>query len=208
MIVMKKITLSVLFFAIALCARSQGEYRNVMLQNIRALDTTTDAQKIKAIASTFSAIYSHKKDWLPLYYECLAYTKLSSAYENIEERRTAIDKASQLLQSLPENNDEVQVLRSFYAMKYLAIDRSEWQTYMPMINEGLSKAESINVNNPRIYYLQGLLKYNMPESMGGGQEEGVKLFQLSLQKFESYRTEDELAPSWGRKDVEKYLSNK
>ncbi len=203
---MKKTIYFVLCFATALCARSQNEYRNVMLQNIRALDTTTNAQTLKGIASTFAAIYSHKKEWLPLYYECLAYTKLSSAYEITEERRTAIDKAAQLLQSLPEDNDEVQVLRAFYAMKYLAIDRSEWQTFMPMINEGLSKAESINANNPRIYYLQGLLKYNIPESMGGGQEEGIRLFQQSLQKFELYKPEDELAPSWGRKDVEKYFS--
>jgi len=66
------------------------------------------------------------------------------------------------LKSLSEGNDEVQVLRAMYAMNYLGINRDEWLTFMPKINEGLDKAEEIKPDNPRIYYLRGLLKYNMP----------------------------------------------
>jgi hypothetical protein len=52
------------------------------------------------------------------------------------------------------------------------------------------------------------MKYNMPSSMGGGQEVSMKLFQQSLAKFESYHSADEMAPSWGKKEVERYLSKK
>jgi hypothetical protein len=77
---------------------------------------------------------------------------------------------------------------------------------MSKINEGLDKAEKINSDNPRIYYLRGLIKFNMPAMMGGGPEVGIKLFQQSLQKFESFRPKDDFAPSWGRKEVERLLS--
>jgi hypothetical protein len=117
-------------------------------------------------------------------------------------------KQGELLKSLSEGNDEVQVLRAMHAMNYLGINRGEWLTFMPKINEGLDKAEEINPDNPRIYYLRGLLKYNMPAMMGGGTEIGIKLFQQSLQKYESFKSKDEYAPSWGRKEVRRYLKAK
>ncbi len=176
-----------------------------MLENIQALDTIGDAKMLNNLAATFTAIYDVKKEWQPLYYECLCYIKLSETYTNTDDRKTAIIKAETLLNNLPEENDEVQVLRALYAMNYLSIDRSLWQTYLPMMNAALKKAQGINADNPRIYYLQGILKYNMPASMGGGHEEGIKLFQQSLQKFENYKPIDNLTPNWGRKELEKFI---
>jgi hypothetical protein len=205
---MKKTIALLLSFAAFIHAKAQDDYKNVMLQNIRLLDTTKEAQVLSTAASTFAAIYDYKKEWHPLYYECLAYIKLSEAYQSNEQKKAAIDKAWELLQDLPKDNDEVLVLQSLYAMNYLGIDRSAWQTYMPMITDGLAKAESINPNNPRIYYLRGLLKYNMPSSMGGGHDEGRKLFNQAKEKYENYKPTDDFAPSWGKINTEKYLSNK
>ncbi|MDB4902042.1 MAG: hypothetical protein JWQ63_1323 [Mucilaginibacter sp.] len=186
--------------------KAQDDYKKVMLENIQALDTAADTQSLNKLVSVFTAVYDVKKDWHPLYYECLGYIKLSRAYQNTEQKKAAIQKAADLLDGLPVTNDEVLVLRALYALNYLAIDRSEWQTYLPMLNNSLKKAQDINPDNPRSYYLQGLLKYNMPASMRGGHEEGIKLFQQSMEKFESYQTTDDLAPRWGKKEVEKYLS--
>lgn len=197
----------ILFVISLLSALAQDDYKSVMLQSIHTLDTTSkDAHALVSLASTFTALYDYKKSWQPLYYVCLSYIKLSVAYKNTEQRKAAIDKAAELLKDLPEDNDEVQVLRSMYAMNYLGIDRSAWLTFMPKINNGLDKAEEINPENPRIYYLRGLLKYNMPSMMGGGPEAGIKLFQQSLQKFKSFKPDDDFAPSWGRKEVEKFLT--
>ena len=203
---MKRLIFFVLLFVYTYCAKAQDEYKTVMLQSIHGLDTTMDVQTLSGLATTFAAVYDYKKDWHPLYYECLAYVKLSEAFQNADQKKAAIDKAAELLENLPADNDEVQVLRALYAMDYLGIDRSAWQKFLPIINEGLSKAESINLDNPRIYYLRGVLKYNMPASMGGGHEEGIKLFRQSLQKYETYKPADDLAPGWGKTDVEKYLA--
>ncbi len=55
--------------------------------------------------------------------ECFAYLKLSEVYQNLEQRKAAINKAAELLQNLPENNEEVQVLRALYAMDYLVLTK-------------------------------------------------------------------------------------
>jgi hypothetical protein len=195
------------FVLASLQATAQEDYKAVMLQNIQVLDTTSkDVQALLTLASTFDALHAHGKSWQPLYYECLSYIKLSAAYTNTEQRKAAIDKAAELLKDLPESNDEVLVIRAMYAMNYLGIDQSAWMTFMPKINNGLDKAEEINPDNPRIYYLRGLIKYNMPAMMGGGTEVGINLFRQSLQKFESFRPADEFAPTWGRKEVVKFLA--
>jgi hypothetical protein len=203
---MKKTILLLSVILASYFGKTQDDYTKVMLDNIRAMDTTTEAQSLASLTSIFSAIYEVKKDWHPLYYECLGYIRLSQAYRDTEQKKGAIDRAGNLLDSLPETNDEVLVLRALYGMNYLGIDRSEWQTFLPMVNNSLNKAEEINPDNPRSYYLQGKLIYNMPANMGGGHEEGIKLFKLSLQKFETYHTSDVLAPNWGKNEVQQYLS--
>ena len=203
---MKQIISLIAFIITAIIAHAQSDYKAAMLENIQSIDTVNDAPTLNQLTATFAAIYDAKKEWQPLYYECFGYIKLSSAYENTDQKKAAIERAGTLLDSLPADNDEVLVLRALYAMNYLAIDRSAWQTYLPMINNSLAKAQAINAANPRSYYLQGILKYNMPASMGGGHEEGIKLFQQALQMFETFAPIDAFAPTWGRKDVEKYLS--
>ncbi|MDB5285840.1 MAG: hypothetical protein JWR05_789 [Mucilaginibacter sp.] len=187
-------------------ARSQDLYKNAMLENIRALDTASDVKSLNGLVSTFAAIYDVKKDWHPLYYECFGYLKLTKAYTNAEQKKKAIDKANTLLGQLPEKNDEVLVLRALYAMDYLAIDRSEWQSYLPMLQDAIARAQQINPDNPRSYYLQAVLKYNTPESMGGGHEAGILLFKQSLAKYASFKPTDEFAPDWGKEEVQKYLA--
>ncbi|HWB25521.1 MAG TPA: hypothetical protein VG738_08565 [Chitinophagaceae bacterium] len=202
---MKKIIILAAVFLLTNALNAQDDYKTAMLNNIKMLDTAVTTASLSQIAATFSAIYEVKKDWHPLYYECYSYVKLSEAFASADQKKTAIDKAAALLDSLPKNNDEVLVLRALYAMDYLAIDRSAWQTYLPIINNSLAGAQAINANNPRSYYLQGILKYNMPASMGGGHEAGIALFKTALQKFDTLAETDELAPTWGRKELGKYL---
>lgn len=205
---MKKI---ILFSIVALAqhiVQAQADYKTVMLKNIRALDTTRDAQALNDIGSVFAAIYEFRKEWLPQYYECLAYIRSSESYTNDEQKKSVMEKAGAVLAKLPQDNDEVLVLRALYGMDNLAIDRTAWQTFLPMINNSLKKAIEINPQNPRAYYLKGLIKYNMPASMGGGREEGMQLFRQALEKYQARDTADELRPAWGKKELENYLSGK
>ena len=203
---MKKSMMLFAMLCIFSWARAQDSYKQVMLENIHRLDTAASINSLNQLSAVFAAVYDAKKDWHPLYYECLAYLKLSKAYTKEEQQKAAIAKAANLLDSLPAANDEVLVLRALYAMDYLAIDRSEWQTYLPMLQESLAKAQVINPDNPRSYYLQGLLEYNMPASMGGGHDAGIALFKTSAQKFENDQSTDELAPKWGKAEVQNYLT--
>jgi len=203
-----------------------AEYALALSGNIRALDTTGDASQLNVLASVFGAMYAVKKEWHPLYYQCLAMIRLSGVLTGADGRESALRQAEKLLsmleglsaasqgqsQAVPPGEmkaapaDEVLVLRADFAMAMLAFNRDLWQQYLPMINTSLSQAEAINPANPRPYYLQGIMTYHMPATMGGGKEAGMELFRKALEKYEAFSTKDPYAPAWGRKETEKYLT--
>ncbi len=63
----KKTKFIFLFVGASIFVKAQDEYKNVMPQNINAVDTTKNAQTLNAAASTFAAGYDYKKDWRLLY---------------------------------------------------------------------------------------------------------------------------------------------
>ncbi len=205
---MKRIISIIAFVALFICAKAQENYEQIMKQNIQLLDSAKDANTLSRSASVFAVIYAGKKDWHPLYYECLAYLRLTKILSDQDKKTAALQQALALLNTLPPEQDEVQVLKALYAMEYLEIDHSEWQTYLPMLEQALQKAEELNPDNPRAYYLEGVLKYGMPESMGGGHDAGLKLMELSKKKFDAYRSADALAPDWGKNEMLDYLRKK
>jgi hypothetical protein len=206
---MKRIIVPLLFLATSCrtLAQNDDEYRTVLLSSIRTLDTATSVKDLSQLAVAFDALYQTNKDWRPLYYRTLAYIRLSKTYTKESEKKDALAKANELVNSLPVDKDEVQVLRALYAMTYLAADHSEWQQYLPMIKESLKKAETLNAENPRVYYLKGVLTYNTPPAMGGGKEKGKELLKKSMEKYKSFQPADEFSPAWGMKDAETALQN-
>jgi hypothetical protein len=203
---MKKIITLISLLSTTIFANAQDDYQTAMQENIRAVDSVKDAQTLTGITATFAALYDAKKEWQPLYYECLGYIKLSSVFTAANEKKQAIDKAAALLDSLPAANDEVQVLRAWFAMQYMAVDRSTWQTYYPIMNAAMARAQALNADNPRLYYIKGILKYSMPATMGGSRDEGLKVLRQALEKFASYKPAYNFAPAWGKTEAEQYLA--
>jgi hypothetical protein len=188
-------------------ARAQEDGYTVTLgENVQALDTATTVQALTGLATTFGALYEAKKDWLPLYYECLTSLRLSYAYADADRKEAALRQAEQQLSALPAGNDEVLVLRADFAMTILGVHQERWQQYLPMLNESLQQAEALNPENPRIYYLKGKKTYYMPAAMGGGKDAGLAILRVALEKYKAFRPKETYAPSWGREEVEKFLN--
>ena len=83
---------------------------------------------------------------------------------------------------------------------------SRWQKYGMMQKEELERAKQIDVNNPRIYFLEGQSIFNMPEQFGGGKENAKPLFEKSVELFKSFKPVSNLYPNWGNKLAEQMLA--
>src|ERR1700737_4683790 len=184
------ITALIVFLVNGLSARAQDDYRAALLDNIYALDTTSTALELTKLANAFGALYEAKQEWQPLYYQCLATVRLSNACPDADRKEDALHQAEKLLAALPGGDHEVLVLRAYFAQAMLAFNRDLWQQYLPMINESLKQAGILNPDNPRVYYLKGIMTYYMPASMGGAKEAGLQLFRKALEKYDYVHPKD------------------
>jgi hypothetical protein len=215
---MKQLTLFavILFF----CSQSYGQsekYFNAMREKVSALDTTRNPELLSGLSSAFERIAdAEKTQWLPYYYAALSqvnagYFIMNGKMGGLADKLDPIaDKAELLLnkaEELSKENSEIYIVKKMIAsLRMVADPMSRYMTYGPVAAEALEMAKKINPENPRAYYLEGQDKLFTPEQFGGSKEEAKKLFELALQKFESFKPADAIAPHWGRGNTEFFLA--
>jgi hypothetical protein len=71
-----------------------------------------------------------------------------------------------------------------------------------MAFQSLGKAVAVNPENPRALALLAQMQYGMAQFFGSPTTEACATLTKSLEKFESYKSENPLAPQWGKKMAE------
>jgi hypothetical protein len=80
----------------------------------------------------------------------------------------------------------------------LSVDpQSRGPQYYQNVLDAIQESKNLNPDNPRAWYLDGMMTVNMPEFMGGGPEAAKPIFLEAQEKFKSYLQEDPLWPAWG-----------
>ncbi len=213
---MKKITLLLLItaaFGTTLLAQDE-KYTMAMQPKIMAVDTSHSTADLIALSASFERIAdAEKTKWLPYYYAALA--QVNAGYMIAMQKPDAAktdpmaDKAEALLnkaESLSPKNSEIYVVKKMIAsMRMMADPMNRYMTYGPKAEEALQMAMKLNPENPRIYLLQGEDKFFTPEQYGGSKEEARKLFQISDQKFNSFKPATALDPDWGRGVIKYFM---
>jgi hypothetical protein len=151
---------------------------------------------------------AEKTQWLPYYYASLAtvnagYFLMNGKMGGLADKLDPLsEKAENLLakaEALSKNNSEIYVVKKMIAsLRMVADPMTRYMTYGPQATEALETARKLNPENPRTYYLEGQDKLFTPEQYGGSKEEAKKLFELALQKFDSFKPADNISPNWGR----------
>lgn len=214
---MKKQFLLVVLFLIALTSFSQSEkYMKAMEQLVPAVDTTRNADGLTNLANSFQRIAdAEKNQWLPYYYAAL--TNVTAAYMmNMGQLGMAdktdpyADKAETLLNKadeLSKDNSEIYCVRKMIAsLRLMGDPQNRYMTYGPAAEEALVKAKSLNPANPRVTLLEAQDKFFTPEQFGGSKTEAKKLFEEAIKKYETFKPETSIHPTWGMKQAQYFLS--
>lgn len=212
----------VIFFAAALfsitTASAQNEkYLKAMQDNVSRLDGITTAQGWTEVGNNFQRIAdAEKTQWLPYYY--VALSNVMTGYFQGAVNQTPnpaltdplADKAEEALnkaEALSKDNSEIFIVKKMIAtLRMMADPMNRWQTYGPQAAEALQRAKSLNPENPRIYMLEGQDKFYTPEQFGGSKTEAKTLFEESAKKFETFKPESNIHPSWGLSQVKYFQS--
>ena len=206
---MKKIFLfTVLAGSFFVTSAQSPRFESTMETNIQALDTTRSVEGLVTLANNFERIAeAEKNQWLPYYYA--AYAQVVTGFmmgmpgnpAGADKTDPLADKAESLLnqaQTLTSENSELYIVRKMVAtLRFTADPMNRYQTYGPLAAEALEKARSLDPENPRVYLLEGQDKFYTPEQFGGSKTEAKKLFEQTIQKFESFKPQSKLHPNWG-----------
>ncbi len=180
----------------------QDPYTSAMKSAIELMEQALEPGELAESANRFERIATAEKSkWMPYYYA--SYSLVSMSYDEGDgaQRDLILDRAQELLDQaleLEPKESELHVLQAFlYPSRILVDPMGRGMTYIEKMFASLEKAKSLNPENPRSYFLEGVNKLNLPPSFGGGADVAKPILEEALVKFEAFTNEDPLWPVWG-----------
>jgi hypothetical protein len=187
-----------------------------MEQLVPAVDTTISVDGLNNLANSFQRIAdAEKNQWLPYYYAALANVNaaymMSMGQMGMADKTDPIaDKAEGLLNraaGLSKDNSEIYCVKKMIAsLRLIGDPQSRYMTYGPAAEEALATAKSLDPANPRVTLLEAQDKLFTPEQFGGSKTEAKKLFEEAIKKYEAFKPQTSLHPTWGLKRAQYFLS--
>jgi hypothetical protein len=217
---MKKTILIVTALVMVIAVSAQTEkYVKAMEQKLIGFDTTRSTEGLQEQANAFERIAdAEKNQWLPYYYAALSNVNLGYNYAfaagqmggNADKVDPIADKAETLLnkaEALSKDNSEIWVVKKMIAsLRMMADVMNRFMTYGPIASDALDKAKTLNPQNPRVYVLEGIDKFQTPEQWGGNKTEAKALFEKARDLFLTIKPESSIHPSWGMNTANHFLS--
>jgi len=177
-------------------------YESTMLRTIESLDQASGKEDFLNCAAQFERVAKAEESyWLPYYYGAYSLIQLSYIENDGTEKDQILDRAQEMLDralELEPDESELHTLQAFlYPSRILVDPMNRGMAYMEKIFSELEQAKTLNPENPRPWFLEGMNKLNLPPSMGGGPEVARPILEKADEKFRSFENEDPLWPAWG-----------
>ncbi|MCD4710271.1 MAG: hypothetical protein K8R52_05445 [Bacteroidales bacterium] len=197
----KLLILTITLFSICVWGQ-EDRYTTAMKSAIEKIEQASEPAEFVESANRFERIATAEKTmWLPYYYASYSLVVMSFDESDGGKKDLILDRAQQLLDvalELEPKESELHVLQAFlYPSRIMVDPMGRGLTYMELMFTSLETAKALNPENPRIYFLEGVNKLNLPPSMGGGTDAGKLLLEQAVIKFEAFNNEDPLWPHWG-----------
>jgi tetratricopeptide (TPR) repeat protein len=174
------------------------------------MDTVKNLFGMMSVSAQFDMIADKwENEWSSNYFAAYAKVILSFIVQDSKKKDLFLDEADKYFEkvkSLDSQNDETYVLAALNTSARITVDgQNRGIQYSGTVNQYLEKAEKINPDNPRIYYLKGSSLFYQPEMYGGGKEKAKPYFEKAKELFVKENKTSILKPHWGEKQNLDYL---
>jgi hypothetical protein len=203
---------------LSVAAHAQSDkYAGAMKQNLSMFDSAKTVTDFENIAAAFTRVGdAEKTQWLPYYWAAMALTTegwkyypdaqgvtavkvsdLSGTMTALATRINALADKADALATANEDKSEILTIRNMAATQQMLVDpQSRYMTFGAEAGQDLQKAMTLNPNNPRVYYLQGMSLFGTPEQFGGGKAVAKPIFQKAVDLGQAEQAKP-LYPHWG-----------
>ncbi len=196
------LALLLLLIASALHA-NDDKYIEEMKKNIELMNNPKSVEDFQAAVNGFERIAQKETDkWEPLYYAGYGTLIMAMKEQDGVAKDALLDKALASAKKAAEvkpNESEIVALIGFVHMIRVSIDpASRGQQYSGMAFQEFSKAVKLNPENPRALALLSQMQFGTAKFFGSSTDEACTTNSTAITKFETFTSENPLAPTWGK----------
>lgn len=213
---MKRVNIiPILLASLALLAfhsSATDKYTETMQKNIDAIYNTKTPDDFQVLINTFERIgAAEKTKWEPYYYAAYGNVMLAAREKEAAKKDSYLDlslKAIEKGKLINSNESELITLEGFVHMIRVSVDpATRGQQYSGLAMQSYGKAISLNPDNPRALALMAQMQYGTAKFFGVSTVEACGINLKAIEKFETYASENPLAPKWGKSMAEGFKAN-
>ncbi len=208
-----KTTAYFLVFALSMGAAiaNDDKYTQQMAKNIETVyKAKTNDELQQGINALERIANAEKTKWEPYYYAAFGYVLMANREQDATRKDAHLDQAMAALEKakkIKENESEILALQGFANMIRVTVDpATRGQQYSGIAFQAYQKALEINPENPRALGLLAQMQYGTAHFFGSSTVEACATAQKALEKFETFKPENALAPQWGKEMTQGLLS--
>lgn len=209
---MKTITL---LFAMALGLSSwanDNKYLESMTKNIEAVYKAQTIEEIQSAVNALDRIaIAEKTKWEPYYYSAFGNVMMANREKDAVKKDGYLDLALASVEkakAIKEDESEVVAMEGFIHMIRLTVDpATRGQQYSMMSMQAFGKSLGLNPENPRALSLMAQMQLGTAKFFNSPPTEACDTLTKALEKFETYKSENPLAPVWGKGMTEELKKN-
>lgn len=205
---------TILILAVALSTSialaNDARYTESMAKNIELVYKAGTNEELLQAINIFDRIGgAEKTEWEPFYYAAFGYVMLANREKEsakkdsyLDQAKNEIDKAT----AVKQNDSEIVALEGFISMIRVTVDpATRGQQYSGLAMQSFGKAISLNPENPRALALMAQMQFGMARFFKAPPTEACTTNAKAVEKFGTYKSENSLAPVWGKGMTEDLL---
>lgn len=194
-------------FAITNALANDSKYIEVMQKNIMTVYTAQTIPDLQGAVNALERIASAEKTkWEPYYYVSFGYLMIANREADGAKKDGYLDLALAAVEKGKEiapGESEIIALEGFVHMLRITVDpASRGQKFSGLAYKSFGKAVAMNENNPRALSLLAQMQFGTAEFFNSPTTEACGTLDKAIEKFATFKTENPLAPRWGKEMTE------
>ena len=146
-----------------------------------------------------------------MYYSAFGYVMMANREKENAKKDSYLDLAMASIdkaKKINENESEIIAMEGFIHMMRVTIDHaSRGQKYSSLSIQAFEKSLALNPENPRALMLLAQLQFGTSKFFGAPSTQACSTLTKSLEKFETFKSENPIAPHWGKQMAEGLKQN-
>jgi hypothetical protein len=209
---MKTITFIFTLLFLKATFATDEKFMEQMSKNIQAVYAAQTPEEFQSSVNTFDRIAAAEKNkWEPYYYSAFGSVMMANNEKDGAKKDAYLDKALASIEigkSIKPSESELVALEGFVHMIRVTVDpATRGQQYSGMAFQTYNKALDMNPENPRTLGFLAQMQMGLAKFMGSPNTDACNTGRKALEKFVTYRSDNPLAPEWGKGMTEDLLKN-